>query len=145
MSAASVIRHIAGKHSRWGAPGITSEFLRSASMDDIRECVEQVVKHELRNAVREIERCDPPKVVGDGALEWTARTLRTAVSLGEGVRLTFGSMTADDHRVRASMLRAHAAGTLDTAERHEQAAEQIEEAGVGCLDDLPAVREVVPA
>jgi hypothetical protein len=56
--------------------------------------------------------------------------------LGTGGEVVWKRATADQHRQRAAFLRRQAAGTIRTAERHEEAATLIETAGVECLADL---------
>jgi hypothetical protein len=51
----------------------------------------------------------------------------------------WGEMTAEQHTIRADYLERKAHGHLVTADRHRTAAKFIEEAGVSCLNDLPAL------
>lgn len=69
---------------------------------------------------------------------WTEELRRSVYRLGDATTAEFGQMTADQHRLRARLLRQHAAGTVRAAELHERAAEDIEAAGVLCIDDISA-------
>lgn len=53
-----------------------------------------------------------------------------------GEWVSWGEATSEQHRARAGWLRDHADRTLATATRHEQAADDIDAAGVTCLNDL---------
>ena len=65
--------------------------------------------------------------------------LGTTFALGDGKPpVRWGEATADQHRQRAEMLERIASGTFATANRHREAAAEIESAGVSCLNDLAA-------
>lgn len=55
---------------------------------------------------------------------------------GDSTYTTWGSATVEDHRARASHLRRMAERTLQTAARHEEAAELLERHGAATLNDL---------
>ena len=57
-------------------------------------------------------------------------------ALPDGTWVGWLDATADQHRERAAWLRSKAEGTIETAVSHEQAAKEIDRAGVACLKDL---------
>lgn len=57
----------------------------------------------------------------------------------------WGKATADHHAARSEYLRRHADGLLATAELHDDAIRQIQEAGVTCLNDIGRKRKVAKA
>ena len=57
-------------------------------------------------------------------------------SLEDGSSVPWLSATAEQHRARAAWQRKLAGECVTDAKRHEQAAKEIEEAGVRCLRDL---------
>jgi len=75
-------------------------------------------------------------------LEVTAELLAATIALGDGTVVTWGEATPGQLRQRAGMLLAMARGDVKTAARLHVAAEMVEAAHVGCLNDLPA--QVVP-
>lgn len=70
---------------------------------------------------------------------WSSRLRSRLYQTGDGEDELFGRWTAAQHRFKARMLRSQASGLIRSAELHERAADDIESAGVSCLDDLPAV------
>lgn len=69
-------------------------------------------------------------------LELTREFLETEFALGDGVRVTWGSASVEHHQQRIAMLTHHAAGTLETAERHHAAVAMLSESGARCLNDV---------
>lgn len=53
--------------------------------------------------------------------------------------VTWGQMTADQHRERIDFLERKMWGIDRTVSRHRAAVKLLEEAGVACLDDLPCI------
>lgn len=53
--------------------------------------------------------------------------------------VTWGQMTADQHRERIDFLERKMWGIDRTVRHHRAAVKLIEEAGVSCLDDLPSI------
>lgn len=91
-----------------------------------------MMRNLMRGVVRQIEhdteiadQSDRQKLLDEGAF------------LPDGSWVCWGDMTPADHRARANYLRTMAGGYLRTAEKHDEAAEIIEAAGVECLRDVP--------
>lgn len=79
------------------------------------------------------------KFAAEIRLETTRELLDSVFALGDGQRTTWGEATVAEHRQRISLLITGAAGTVETAARHQAAIRLIEEAGVSRLADLPVV------
>jgi hypothetical protein len=69
-------------------------------------------------------------------LQVTTELLETAFALGDGQRVTWGDATVEQHEQRIRFLTTQAAGTLETASRHQAAIGMIREASAMCLRDL---------
>ncbi|MFL5688693.1 MAG: hypothetical protein ACJ77I_06860 [Chloroflexota bacterium] len=69
-------------------------------------------------------------------LRVTQELLETSFALGDGRRVTWGDATIDEHEQRIAFLTNHAAGTLETAGRHQAAIGMLAEANAACLRDL---------
>lgn len=66
--------------------------------------------------------------------QWSAALLATAFTV-DGVIVTWGSASVAQHVRRAEVLRRQAAGTVETAQRHELAVRQCDELGLTCLNE----------
>lgn len=62
--------------------------------------------------------------------------MNQAVALGNGVRVSIGSMTPNEHTIRAAFLTTMAIGINETAQWHITAASELRKARVKCLNDL---------
>lgn len=62
-------------------------------------------------------------------LELTQELLNTEFALGDGVRVTWGNATVEQHQKRAEMLTGNATANAEAAARHIVAVRMIEEAG----------------
>jgi len=62
--------------------------------------------------------------------------MNQAVALGNGIRVSIGSMTPNEHDVRAAFLTHMAIGIAETAQWHETAASTLRKARAKCLNDL---------
>lgn len=69
-------------------------------------------------------------------LELTEELLASSFALGDGTRVTWAEATVEQHQARVAMLQGMAAGTLETAARHEEAVAMLREAGAPCLGTL---------
>lgn len=68
------------------------------------------------------------------------RLLHTTAYAGhDSGYVTWGQMTADQHRERIDFLERKMWGIDRTVRHHRAAVKLIEEAGVACLDDLPSI------
>lgn len=65
--------------------------------------------------------------------------LTTAYAGHDSGYVTWGQMTADQHRERIDFLERKMWGIDRTVRHHRAAVKLIEEAGVSCLDDLPSI------
>lgn len=81
---------------------------------------------------RTAESADP---VGD-----RRRLLSERFALGDGRWVAWADATVEDHRQRVAYLLRKKAGLEATIDRHAQAIEEIEAAGVSCLGDIQNVR-----
>lgn len=68
-------------------------------------------------------------------LQVTSELLNTIFALGDGTKTTWGDATVEQHRIRIQMLTSHAAGTIETAGRHDAAIRMIQGAGVSSLNE----------
>ena len=91
---------------------------------------------ERSNAVGQKHR-DTHVSDADGEIMSRAQWLARNTYNGEEY-VCVGEMTVDDHRKRAAYLSAMAGGLNRTADRHLAWAEQLEAAGVRCLNELEA-------
>jgi len=98
---------------------------------------ERVAGHERR--MQEINDQLQAAIAGYKAalrMEWTAELLNSTIALPDGTRTTWGAATVEQLKARAAMLVAHAAGTAESAARVLCAVDELEAAGVDCLNDL---------
>lgn len=68
--------------------------------------------------------------------EWTQELLESTFALPDGLHVTWGTATVDQHMERAQMLSQQAVGTLETAALHRKAIEDIRAGGVSCLVEM---------
>lgn len=71
-------------------------------------------------------------------LETTRELLESVFALGDGVEVTWGDATVEQHRQRIALLVGNATGNVEAAVRHEAAIQMIAAADARCL------REVAP-
>jgi hypothetical protein len=67
---------------------------------------------------------------------WTEELLSSEFALPDGRRVTWGSATATDHRLRIDMLVGQTVGIAETAALHERALQDMGKAKVATLADL---------
>lgn len=72
-------------------------------------------------------------------LEITRELLATEFALGDGVRVTWGDATVDQHKQRIELLQANALANTEAAARHMAALRMIAEKGVRCLGEIGEV------
>ncbi|MFJ8687361.1 hypothetical protein [Micromonospora wenchangensis] len=89
-----------------------------------------------RDRVQQMMQAAVEEVAREVRLETTRELLDSAFALGDGRTATWGDATIADHRQRIALLVGAAAGTTETAARHQAAIRMIEEAGVSRLADL---------
>lgn len=131
--------------------GLTAEqaVAKILTRKDIKILVRPLLMDEAQNLhrarTRRIEQQVDRDLAGDPPLDLAGRAeaRRALVAeqfvLPDGTWVNWLDATADEHRARAGWLRNLAAATLATAARHQQAAAEIESAGVLCLRDLEGV------
>lgn len=68
--------------------------------------------------------------------EWTADLLTAEIAMPDGTRTTWGDATIDQHRERREMLAKNSMANAESAARHAQAIEQLEESGAANLRAL---------
>lgn len=121
-----------------------AQALRGASRADLDDTVKPLLLSDAQNLhrsmVRDLEKKAFPLPNEEPAAPDVQAEARAAL-LGEGFSISgrwvlWSQATAEEHRARAQYLRSMAASTLDTAKRHEQAADDIEAAGVTCLAEI---------
>lgn len=66
-------------------------------------------------------------------LKLTAELLESSFALGDGVMVSWGDATVEQHRKRMDLLFRNAEGNVRTASRHEIAVQMIEASGVSSL------------
>lgn len=123
--------------------------LAKASAKELRRLALPVVRDHarrlLRNATHAKERESVRMIREDRvpfitAVQALVRDTAWVPTIGDtpSTRVTWDELTAEQHRARAKWHRDQAGGLLATAELHEQAADEIERAGVTCLRDMDA-------
>lgn len=141
-------------------PGATADEVAQAVLDEIpdtgwREAVFPAVKSYVDNIQREralaIEReafhsrPEPPRSNGRGAAARSTddpldRLMDTLIHIplgnGEWAYIPWGDCTTTNLRARAQYLRKQAAGLIESAERCEETARLLDDAGVTCLREL---------
>lgn len=123
----------------------TAAVVDRLTADDLRQMAYELVRPRVATAHRAGVRTTE-RIVFNSATDSETRAeqmmrLREETGFVPGYGpLKWGQMTAEQHIARASMLRGKATGHIETAKRHEAAAEQIRMAGVRCLDDLSKMR-----
>jgi hypothetical protein len=123
-----------------------------ALMSFALERIEHVIRGERRKRTRQVEIANTAGHVEysgrwsavDALLEeyrkavivdWTNELLAAEFALGDGVRVTWGNATAQQHATRIVLLRQNVRGNLDTIQRHEAAIAAITEKGVASLSE----------
>lgn len=141
--------------SEWGVTrrdewsGVVSlRKTKNACMDLLRIPWPEQIRRDSRRS-RERHWAKLRKIQEDYAaeirLEVTAELLGTPFALGDGRSVTWGEATVADHRQRAEMLFRGAAGTLETAARHEAAIRMLDECQARTLSELVAPANTVVA
>jgi len=129
---------------------ITDRILTDTDPEELVEMVRPVVSWQVHMRLRawarqEEKKAFPPQARSARGEAKPALTttdeLRNLVSQSfiwneNGERVTWGEATIEQHQSRARLLRLNAERSLDTANRHERAAQMIAEAGATCLSDL---------
>lgn len=95
--------------------------------------------HELRNLNRDVEHEVAELLAGATTPEDRVAARRALVGRSfpvEGKWVAWYDATPADHRLRAQWQRRHAGACIADADLHEEAADEIEAAGVTCLRDL---------
>ena len=115
---------------------ITGEYRRRARTAN--RDVERSTKIRVDAAVRLREKIEV--VVADLVTslhaQWDGALLASTFSIGSGDRVAWCDATPDQHLERAILLEGMAAGDLQTASIHRQAARDIQSAGVATLAGL---------
>lgn len=71
-------------------------------------------------------------------LRVTRELLETFFALGDGIRVTWGSATIEQHEQRIAMLERNALGVIETAARHRAAVRVLRDSGRRSLAELAA-------
>lgn len=111
----------------------------------VRSSVRRQAAQVLRDRDRRIEK----ETIGSEE-RWAARhkALRERLfavtfSLGNGVAVTWGKATVEQHRMRIALLDEQSAGIADTKGRHQRAIKKCEDAGVDCLEQVTDGEQVL--
>lgn len=72
-------------------------------------------------------------------VEWTAELLGSTIAMPDGTLTTWGAATLDQHQERVAMFEANAVANAEGAARHLRAVADLNEAGVGSLNELAQV------
>ena len=119
---------------------LAARALGAMTRDERDAIVLNVITNEVANILRSETR-QREQEVGDlrePPARQQARDLLAAdyFALPDGTMVAWLTATAEQHRARADWQRTLAANVVADAERHEQAAEAIEAAGVSCLAEI---------
>jgi hypothetical protein len=135
-------RSIREEHPDWDdldklTEAVCQQIPRRGLMEMVRPLIRSHIRNMMRNEAHRVERL----AVSERSSEPAAYGMLTgeAFVLPGGVWVRWLDATAEQHRERAEWLTVQAAGLLETAKRHEDAAARIEKAGVTCLAELDSV------
>lgn len=101
----------------------------------------QAIRHERRHLTRNVERAARVETrnglgVSHDAVLARKELREQTFALGDTQRVRWGEATVEQHRQRIEMLDAMRLGLEKTIARHAAAIEQIQAAGVTCLDEI---------
>lgn len=124
---------------------LAGQVLSKVTKADLLDLVAEEVKHAQRSAARRAERQAfrsmvdrKPRPVPAMPEDSPLRALfATGVSMGDGSRVEWGTMTVEQHEARIAMLAKMRGGIDSTIAQHTEAIRLITEAGVSCLAELP--------
>lgn len=104
-------------------------FVRPLLVIYARQC-------ERKDTRRQEEEADIRLAHGEDPISVRRKLSECTFSLPDGRRVAWLDASAEDHRSRADWQRHHATACLSDASRHDDAADEIDAAGVSCLRDL---------
>lgn len=144
MSIQAALREFRAHHPKMAAAKCAQRFLMETPDADLSGLIRDEIERIDRNDNRALEiqeiarlRSELPGASEGASGSWSAQLRTRLYQTGAGDDQFFGLFTSAQHRLKARMLRSQAAGLIRTAELHERAADDIEAAGVTCLDELP--------
>ncbi len=119
---------------------------RKVCPEEDKDCLEADWYHKGPEAyMREKHHDNLMKMVSDVVevvkehtrLAVTKELLQTEFALGNGVKVTWGTATKENHEQRIALLSENVAGNLEAAARHRLAIQMIEENSVETLSEVP--------
>ena len=121
-----------------------SAALKGATRADVNDTLQPLLldeaKARYRSHVRGLEKRAFPQSseaqpTPDVQADARQRLMAESFPLPDGRMVEWKLATVEDHRLRSSWLKSHAQSALNTASRHDAAADLIESAGATCLAD----------
>ena len=124
----------------------TRSYLSSLTAEEMRDELYPGVHSRMRDIMRAITRRVEDRVFGGSdasLLSESVGDIKNGLegewfSLCDGTIVLWNEATAAQHRARAEWQRGQAHACTIDAERHEEAARLIEDAGVTCLAEVPS-------
>jgi len=157
------LRHVLRELIEGGADPLkaTDQALARVPKQKLVAYVRPLVLHEARGLTRALGRNveneafapetghskpdDHSRRAGSGATnsDYRQQLVSTRFPLADGTWVAWGQATAKQHLQRAEWQRRHADQSVRDAERHEWAANLIEDRGVECLDEIDGWTDLI--